>query len=158
MLLAREIDAMFAGNPPAAFWRKDAPVVRLFPNYYEVERAYYESTGVYPIMHVVAIKREILERRPWIARNLFTAFEEAKRRSLLRAAEATASRFPVPWSQHHFEEAQRLFGNDPFAYGIDENRRTLETFVRYAHEQGVTERLLTADELFWPTTAASFRV
>jgi 4,5-dihydroxyphthalate decarboxylase len=158
LLLSGEIAALFAGNPPTAFKQKNSPVVQLFPDYQRVEEAYFLKTGIYPIMHVVAIKRDILTQHPWVARNLYTAFDEAKRRSLLRAAESTASRFPVPWSVHYFERAQTIFGPDPFAYGIEANQTTLDAFVRFAHEQGVTHRLIGVHELFWPTTAASFRV
>jgi 4,5-dihydroxyphthalate decarboxylase len=109
-------------------------------------------------MHVLAIKRPILERNPWVARNLYKAFEEAKQRSYARASEATASRFPIPWGVYYFDRARELFGPDPFPYGIEPNRITLEAFATFAHEQGVAHRRVAVEDLFWNTMAGSFRV
>jgi 4,5-dihydroxyphthalate decarboxylase len=150
MLLSGEIDAVFAGNPPTAFKRQNSPIVRLFPEYQRVEQAYFEATGIHPIMHVVAIKRDVLAANPGLGGDLFAAFDEAKRRGLARAADTADSRFPIPWSAYRFERGQAIFGRDPFAYGIDANRTTLEPFLRFAAEQGVTHRELRVEELFWP--------
>jgi 4,5-dihydroxyphthalate decarboxylase len=158
MLLSGEIAAVFAAHPPAAFEAGDPRVVRLFQDYQAVEQAYFEATAIFPIMHVLAIKRPILERHPWVARNLFKAFEEAKQRSLARAAEFTASRFPIPWGTFYFDRAQELFGPDPFPYGVEPNRVTLEAFTAFAHEQGVAHRRVDIAELFWETMGGSFRI
>jgi 4,5-dihydroxyphthalate decarboxylase len=158
MLLSGEIAAIFAAHPPHAFEHGDPRVVRLFADYQAVEQAYYEATRIFPIMHVLAIKRPILERNPWVARNLYKAFEEAKARSYARAAEATASRFPIPWSVFYFERARELFGPDPFPYGVEPNRVTLEAFAEFAHVQGVAHRRVELSELFWETMGGSFRV
>jgi 4,5-dihydroxyphthalate decarboxylase len=158
MLLSGEISAVIAAHSPRAFELGDPRVVRLFPNYQEVEQAYFASTGIFPMMHIIAIKRELLEREPWVARNLFTAFEEAKRMSLARAREATASRFPIPWSVHYFESAQKIFGEDPFPYGVEPNRTTLEAFVQFEEEQGIAYRHVDIMELFWDTMASAFRI
>jgi 4,5-dihydroxyphthalate decarboxylase len=158
MLLSGEIAAIFSAHPPHAFERGDPRVVRLFADYQAVEQAYYESTRIFPIMHVIAIKRAILEREPWVARNLYNAFEEAKMRSYARAAEATASRFPIPWSVFYFERARELFGPDPLPYGVEANRVTLEAFAKFAHAQGVAHRRVELAELFWESMGDSFRV
>ena len=158
MLLSGEIAAVFAAHPPHAFEHGDPRVVRLFADYQAVEQAYYEKTRVFPIMHVLAIKRPILERNPWVARNLYKAFEEAKARSLARAAEATASRFPIPWGVYYFERAQQLFGPDPFPYGVEANRVTLDAFADFAFAQGVAHRRVELSELFWETMGGSFRI
>ena len=158
MLLSGEIAAVFSAHPPAAFEAGDPRVVRLLKDYQSVEQAYFEATRVFPIMHVLAIKRPILERNPWVARNLFQAFEAAKERSLARAAEATASRFPIPWSFYYFERAQELFGKDPFPYGVEPNRVTLDAFATFAHAQGVAHRRVDLAEPFWETMSGSFRV
>lgn len=159
MLLSGEIAAVFAAHPPAAFEAGDPRIVRLFRDYQPVEQAYFETTGIFPIMHVLAIKRPILERHPWVARNLYKAFEEAKQRSYARASEATASRFPIPWGVYYFERARELFGPDPFPYGIEANSVTLEAFATFASDQGVAHRRVDIGELFWETMAAgSFRV
>ena len=86
------------------------------------------------------------------------AFEEAKRRSIARSIEFTASRFPIPWVSDLASDAHALFGADPFPYGVEPNRTTLEAYLRYAHEQGVCHRLLKPEELFAPQTLASFKV
>jgi 4,5-dihydroxyphthalate decarboxylase len=158
MLLSGEIAAIFSAHPPHAFEHGDPRVVRLFADYQAVEQAYYEATRIFPIMHVVAIKRAILERDPWVARNLYNAFEEAKVRSYARAAEATASRFPIPWSVFYFERARELFGPDPLPYGVEANRITLEAFATFAHAQGVAHRRVGLAELFCETMGDSFRV
>jgi 4,5-dihydroxyphthalate decarboxylase len=158
MLLSGEIAGMLSAHPPHAFETGDSRVVRLIKDYQTVEQTYFEATGVFPIMHVIAIKRPILERNPWVARNLFKAFEEAKQRSLARAAEATASRFPIPWGVYYFERARELFGADPFPYGIEPNRVTLEAFAAFAADQGVAHRRVGLEELFWPTMAGAFRI
>lgn len=158
MLLSGEIAAIFAAHPPTAFEHGDSRIVRLIPDYQRVEEEYFKVTGIFPIMHVLAIKRPILERNPWVARNLYKAFEEAKARSYARASEATASRFPIPWGVYYFDRARELFGSDPFPYGIEPNRVTLEAFATFAHDQGVAHRRVAVDDLFWPTMAGSFRV
>lgn len=152
LLLAGEIDALVAAHPPAGFAGGD--IVRLFPDYQEVERAYWERTGVFPIMHVIALQRAVYDEHPWIAMNLFTAFDEAKRRSQERLRSPNVPHVPLPWAHH----LAGLFGEDPWPYGIEPNRTTLETFLRFTHEQGVTARALDVDELFAPETATAFRV
>ena len=123
-------------------------VARLFEDYMTVEAEYYRTTGIFPIMHVIALKRTALEAHPWIATNLFKAFEEAKRRSVARALEITAPRFPIPWCFEHARQAQTLFGQDYWPYGVEANRTTLDAFLHYAHEQGVCHRRLSPEDLF----------
>jgi 4,5-dihydroxyphthalate decarboxylase len=158
MLLSGEIDAAMAARPPDAFMNNDRRVRRLFANYRQVEQDYYRSTGIFPIMHAVAVRRDVLHHHPWVPRNLFKAFDEAKRRSVARALEGTASFFPIPWGNAFAEETMQLLGKDYFPYGIEENRTTLAAFLRYAHEQGVCRRLLDVDELFPPQLHSTYRV
>ena len=132
--------------------------MRLFDDHRPVEEAYWRETGIFPIMHTIAIRGAILERFPWIAMALLKAFEEAKRGSLARLAEMTASRYPMPWIQNILRDTQALFGPDPWPYGVEANRGTLETFVRYAIEQGICRAPITVDELFPREVGASFRI
>jgi 4,5-dihydroxyphthalate decarboxylase len=148
MLRDGRLDAVLSARPPRCFQEKHPSIRRLFENFLEVEAAYYDETGIFPIMHVIAIRREVLERHPWAAMNLFKAFDEAKNRSLERALDATASRFPIPWSFVHAQRAQSRFGRDYWPYGIDDNRPTLDAFLQYAYEQGVCHRRLAVEELF----------
>jgi 4,5-dihydroxyphthalate decarboxylase len=158
MLLSGEIDAAMAARPPDAFVNSDPRIRRLFPNYRQLEQEYYRSTGIFPIMHAVAVRRDVLHHHPWVPRNLFKAFDEAKRRSIARALEGTASFFPIPWGNAYAEEAMQLLGKDYFPYGIEENRTTLAAFLRYAHEQGICKRLLDVEELFPPQLHSTYRV
>jgi 4,5-dihydroxyphthalate decarboxylase len=158
MLLDGELDAVIAAHPPAEFERAGGRVVRLFSDPRAVEEDYYRGTGVFPIMHVVALRRELLDRHPWLAMNLLSAFEEAKRRSLERALDANAPKFPIPWSPAGAERAVELFGADFWPYGIEPNRRTLEAFLGFCHEQGVCARRLVPEDLFPAQVSERFRV
>ena len=132
--------------------------MRLYPDYRGEEMRYYAATGIYPIMHVIAMRRAVFERYPWVAMNLFKAFEQAKERSLERIRDLTASRIPVPWAAAIAEECGKNFGGDPFPYGLEANRKTLDAFCRFAHDQGVTAKRLTPDDLFPKEVRASVRV
>jgi 4,5-dihydroxyphthalate decarboxylase len=158
MLLSGEIDAAISARVPDAFEKGGGKIARLFPEYRAEEARYHAATGIYPIMHVIAMRRAVFERYPWVAMNLFKAFDEAKRRSLERIRDLTASRIPVPWSAAIADEWSKGFGADPFPYGLEENRKTLAAFCRFAHEQGVTAKQLTPDDLFPKEVRASVRV
>ena len=158
MLLAGELDAVLSARPPRAALDPDAAVTRLFPDAPGVERAYYRKTGIFPIMHVVALRRKILDRHPWVAMNLFKAFEEAKQRSLGRALDVTASYYPLPWAVDYARQSQALFGDDFWPYGIECNRATLESFLHFAYEQGVCHRKLAPEDLFPVEVQSSYRV
>ena len=158
MLVEGEIDAMLSAHAPDCFEHGHPNVVRLFPDYMAVEADYYRATGIFPIMHVMALKRDVVEAHPWIAMSLLKAFEEAKRRSVERALEVTAPRFPIPWCFEHARRAQELFGQDHWPYGVDGNRTTLEAFLGYAHEQGVCHRLLAPEDLFPNSVLSRVRV
>jgi len=154
LLLAGEIDAAISAHPPDAFG--DA-VVRLFPEHEQLERDYYRRTGIFPIMHIVALRRDVFDEHPWVAMELLKAFETAKQRSIARLLEARASRFPLPWGQQRGAEAIELLGK-LWPYGIEPNRKTLEAFLGFCHEQGVCARLLTPEELVPAEVQQEFRV
>jgi len=158
MLLAGDLDAVLSARPPAPIVAGDARVRRLFAEYREVESAYARKTGIFPIMHVIALRREIYERDRWLAMNLFKAFDEARVRSLARASDITASFLPLPWAADELRRARELFGGDPWPYGIEANRTTVDAFLHYAFEQGVCRRLLSAETLFPPEVQTTFRI
>ncbi|HSP50270.1 MAG TPA: ABC transporter substrate-binding protein [Pseudolabrys sp.] len=158
MLLSGEIDAAISARVPEAFTAGAGKIVRLYPDYRGEEMRYYEATGIFPIMHVIAMRRAVFERYPWVAMNLFKAFEQAKERSLERIGDLTASRIPVPWAASIAGEWSKSFGADPFPYGLEANRKTLDAFCRFAHDQGVTAKRLTPDDLFPKEVRASVRV
>jgi 4,5-dihydroxyphthalate decarboxylase len=148
MLLAGDLDAIISAREPGAFLAGDPRVVRLWPDSRPLEEAYFRATGIFPIMHVMVVKSQTLDANPWIAMNLFTAFDAAKKNSLRGLSANTTSRIPVPWSQHFVRETQGLFGEDCWPYGLEPNRRTLEAFLQYCCEQGITGRKLQVHELF----------
>jgi 4,5-dihydroxyphthalate decarboxylase len=158
MLLAGDLDAIISAREPAAFAAGDSRIARLWPDYQPVEEAYFQETGIFPIMHVIVIRNEVLDRHRWVPMNLLSAFEEAKRNSLQRLSSIVRSSIPVPWSQEAYHRARRLFGPNLWPYGVEPNRLVLESFLRYASEQGVTRRILTLDELFPREVTQYFKV
>jgi len=158
MLVAGEIDAVIGARMPLSFVRGDPRVKRLFPDYKAAERAYFEKTGFFPIMHAVAFKRALYEEHPWAAQNLMKALEASKRLALELAYDFNALRYTLPWLIPDLEETMRIMGADPWPYGIDANRAALEAMCQYAQEQGLTERRVAVEELFAPNTRESFHV
>jgi 4,5-dihydroxyphthalate decarboxylase len=155
MLLAGELDAVLSARPPSGLGRG---IRRLFPNHEAAEEAYFRQTGIFPIMHVIVIRADVLARHPWLAMNLYKAFEEAKRRSLERLSDITASHAPLAWIAPYAERMKALFGEDFWPYGLERNRKTLQAFVDFAFEQGVCHRRLALEELFPRQVLTSFKV
>jgi len=151
MLRSGEIDAAISARVPDNG-------ARLFEDHQGLELAYWNKTRIFPIMHVVVLRRTAYERNRWIAMNLVQAFEAAKRRSLARALEVGVSHLPLPWVADHAMRWRDLAGEDFWPYGAEANRATLEAYLQYAFEQGVSHRLLAVDELFAPETLSSFRI
>jgi 4,5-dihydroxyphthalate decarboxylase len=123
-----------------------------------VERDYFRRTGIFPIMHVVVIRRDVYERDRWVAQSLYKAFSAAQRESYADLSETAALKTMLPWLTAHVEEARREMGDDFWPYGLDRNRHTLATFLRYSHEQGLAAQRLTPEELFAPETLESFTI
>ncbi len=158
LLLAGELDGIISAREPVSFLARDRRIARLWPDYRSVEETYYRETGVFPIMHAVVIKNETLARHPWIAMNLFRAFEEAKDNSLRRLSSLVNSRIAIPWSHVAYANAREVFGANLWPYGIEANQRTLEAFLQYCREQGVTERTVGIEELFPREVSKFFKV
>jgi 4,5-dihydroxyphthalate decarboxylase len=155
MLEAGEIDALYSAIVPPSLIKGSARVRRLFENYEAVERDYFRRTSIFPIMHTVVIRRDVYRENPWIARAIYDAFKEAKQRAadLYRMGGAFMhGLFMVPWLTAHLEENRQLMGDDLWPYGLEPNRKALDTFLRYHHEQGCSSRRFTPDELFAPET------
>jgi 4,5-dihydroxyphthalate decarboxylase len=148
LLAAGEIDCAIIARPPDCFRQGHPDVVRLFPDYLKMEETYFAWTKVWPIMHIIALQKRILDDNPWVARNLYNAFLESKRRSVERLLDPAVSRYPLPWLPTYARKMSDLFNGDPFPYGIEENRATLEQFLRYTHEQGIAHRLAKPEEIF----------
>jgi 4,5-dihydroxyphthalate decarboxylase len=158
MLAAGEIDALESPRMPSTLHTDPQRVKRLFEDYVEVERAYYRKTRIFPIMHTVAIRREVYEQNRWIAMSLYKAFAEAQRIAYEELYETAALRTMLPWMIAEIEEVRRDMGHDWWPYGLEPNRMALDTFLRYHHEQGLSKRRLTADELFVPETREAFKI
>jgi 4,5-dihydroxyphthalate decarboxylase len=152
MLERGEVDALYTAHMPSCFARRSPNVRRLFEDSVAVEKAYLRDTGIFPIMHTVVISAAMLERSPWVARSLTKAFEESKRIAYADLFETTALKTMLPWLTASAEEARELGGEDFWPYGFAANERTLDTFLGYSHEQGLTSRRIDARELFAPGT------
>ncbi|HEY8613343.1 MAG TPA: hypothetical protein VIL69_18925, partial [Roseomonas sp.] len=150
--------AVLSARPPAPFTAGDPRIRRLFGDYQAAEADFLRETGIFPIMHVVVLKREVYEKHRWVALNLLKALETAKDRSLARMSDITLSYFPLPWTAERAREARELIGGDGWPYGVEPNRPTLEAFTAWAHEQGVCHRRLTPEEIFAPETRKRFKV
>ena len=158
MLHDGEIDALYTARMPSSFKRNDGKVKRLFENYAEVERTYWRETGIFPIMHTIVMRRDVYEANRWIAQSLTKAFYESQRQTYDDLAETAALKSMLPWLVAHVEEARREMGKDWWPYGLDRNRKTLETFTRYHFEQGLSKRQLSLDELFAPESLEAFKI
>ena len=148
MLAAGEIDCAIIARPPTCFLEGHSDVVRLFPNYLEMEEEYFERTKVWPIMHIIAMQKQILDENPWVARNLFNAFNESKRRSVERMLDPAVSRYPLAWVPSYAARMLDTFGGDPFPFGIDENRPTWEQMLLYTYQQGIAHKHMTPENIF----------
>ena len=147
MLERGEIDALMVPHPPEEALRGDGPVRRLFADPKAEETKYFRKNGYFPIMHVMAFKDEVLNKNPWLASSVTAAFDKAKAVCMEYYDDPNWSRFV--WGRHLFEEERAAFGNDPWPHGIANNRANLERFVGYSLDQGLMEKRLTVEELFF---------
>ncbi len=152
LLASGEIDAAISARPPNSILAGTPGLRPLFPNVQAVEEAYFKRSGIFPIMHVIVVRADVYEANRWIMRNLFDAFEAAKASALQWMADITTSYVPVPWGQDYAKRMNALMFPDGhvWPYGAKPNRTTLEAFLLYCSEQGVTRRHLSLDELFPP--------
>ncbi|WP_326751578.1 ABC transporter substrate-binding protein [Streptomyces hirsutus] len=154
MLAAGELDAVFSASTPSSF-HTSPDVTRLFPDYKAVEADYYRRTGIFPIMHVVAIRRDVVETNPWVPLSLFKAFEQSLALAREDLEYRSSLKLMLPWLAHHLEETVEVMGEDFWKYGVEANCHTLETFLRYSRRQGLAKRKWSPEELFAETTTAA---
>jgi 4,5-dihydroxyphthalate decarboxylase len=154
LLASGEIDAYLGSRKPVQFGT-DPDVVRLLPNHHALERALFERERIFPIMHLVAIRRALYDRHPWIANSLYAAFVESKRIARVRLRYAGSLAAMLPWLQDEVEEIDEVFGGDAFPYGIEPNRPTLEALVQYMVEQHFIPETIPMEKLFVPLPGAS---
>jgi 4,5-dihydroxyphthalate decarboxylase len=158
MLAAGEIDALESPRMPSTLHTAPDKVKRLFESYVEVERAYYRKTKIFPIMHAIAIRREVYEQNPWIAMSLYKAFAQSQKIAYEELYETAALRTMLPWMIAEIEDVRRDMGHDWWPYGYEPNRAVLDTFLRYHHEQGLSKRRLEAKDLFAPESLEAFKI
>lgn len=158
MLEAGEIDAMFSPRAPSCFLRGSRKVRRLFEDTAAAERDYYQRTTVFPIMHVVAIRREVYAANRWVARSLYKGFLEAQQMAYADLRETAGLKIMLPWLIKHVAETEEVMGKDFWSYGLEPNVETISRLLRYHYEQGLSKHRLTPQEIFVPETLESFRI
>ena len=150
MMEAGEIDALFSIYLPKIFLNGSPNCKRLWPNFKEVEKAYYRKTKIFPIMHTIAMRTDVIADYPWAPKALYDALVEARDIAVEGLYDTDALRLALPWLLDHVEEAWSVFGEDFWAYGLEANRPTLTALGRYVFEQGLSPRVVAAEELFMP--------
>lgn len=152
-----DIDATIGADPPDCLGRV-SHIQRLFPDFRNEEKSYFQKTGVFPIMHLVVLRRELYEKHKFVATSLFEALTESKEIARRRMQFTGALRYMLPWISADLDEIRDVFGDDCWPYGVEKNRKTLEALIQFLHEQSMTERTVSVDELFAPVTLTSFRM
>ncbi|HWE21705.1 MAG TPA: ABC transporter substrate-binding protein [Hyphomicrobiaceae bacterium] len=158
MLAEGSIDAFIGPRIPSCFQRGDANVGWLFPDPAAAAADYFTRTGIFPIMHIVGVRRTLVERHPWLPAAVLKAFEQAKAVALARLSDTSATKVTMPFVEEQLRRTRALMGPDFWSYGLTANRTTLETFLHHHHAQGLSSRRLAVEELFDPTTFESFRL
>jgi 4,5-dihydroxyphthalate decarboxylase len=158
MLAAGEIDAIISPRAPSCHARSDARVGWLFDDPAACAADYYRRTRIFPIMHLVGVRRSLADHHPWLPAAVLKAFTHAKSLALAHLADTAASKVMLPFVEEQLARARALLGEDYWPYGLAANRGTLEGFLRHHHAQGLSQRPLTPDELFHPATHETVRV
>ena len=152
MLRDGELDALFTARAPSSFLAGEPHIGRLFPDTRAAEIAYYKKTGLFPIMHLVGIKKSLVKEHPWLATSLYKAFLEAKTLAMIDLLDVNALMVTLPWLSAETHATQAVMGNDFWRYGVDESRHEIDALCQYLHEQGLTDRRVSVEELFVPAT------
>ena len=152
MLRDGELDALFTARAPSSFLNGESHIARLFANTRAAEQAYYKKTGLFPIMHLVGIRKTLAEQYPWLATSVYKAFCEAKALAMINLRDVNALMVTLPWLEAETHETSAIMGDDFWKYGIDENRPDIEALTQYIYEQGLADRKVKVEELFHPST------
>jgi 4,5-dihydroxyphthalate decarboxylase len=153
-----EIDGFIAPRPPAGAAARNPLVGWLFDDPTAAAKDYFRRTGIFPIMHVVGVRRELVQAHPWLAGALLKAFGQAKALALEQLADTSATKVTLPFVEEQLKAARETLGEDFWSYGVPANRRTLEAFVRHHHGQGLSARVVAVEELFHPATYESYSI
>ena len=152
LLLSGEVDAIFHPAEPQAWIDRHPKITRLFPDCRGVERAYFRKTGIFPIMHVVAMRRQLIEAEPSLPKAVFEAYSRSKQLDYEESRKIRWAYSSLPWYGQEFDETVDLMGPNFYSYGIQSNRKAIEAACRYLHRQGLATRELTVEELFIEST------
>ena len=158
MLDAGEIDAFIGPRVPPAFKRGDPNIGWLFPDPVAAAKDYYKRTGIFPIMHLVGVRLALAEQHPWLPGAVLKAFEHAKTIALEKLSDTSSTKVTMPFVEERLMEARALMGQDFWPYGLEASRKTLETFLRHHHAQGLSSRLLKPEDLFHAGTHETFKL
>jgi 4,5-dihydroxyphthalate decarboxylase len=158
MLEAGEIDAFIGPRVPSCFERGHPDIGWLFSDPVAAAKDYYKRTGIFPIMHLVGVRREIVDKQPWLPAAVLKAFERSKAIALDRLADTSSAKVTLPFVEERVMEARALMGRDYWSYGVASNRNTLESFLRQHHREGLSARLVAVEELFHPATFETYKL
>lgn len=158
MLRDGELDALMTARAPSCFHNEAPYVDRMFPNHRDIEKDYYRRTGLYPIMHLIGVRKSLAERHPWLPASVYKAFCRAKAAAMADLRTLAAPGLMLPWTEAETLETMKLMGKDFWRYGVAENKREIETLARYSHAQGLAERLVPIEEMFAPSTYEVSRI
>ena len=157
MLAGGEIDGIITARAPTCFKEGAACVDRLFPDFRSVEEAYFRKTKMFPIMHLLAVRRSLVEQQPWLAASIVKAFYRAKQLAMEEMSDLATLSAMLPWLQDDLRRTQSVMGRDVWPYGVSESRRELDAMVRWSVEQGLSTRRVELEELFAPGTLHGFQ-
>ena len=152
MLFNGELDAIMVPSLFPSLFHPPPHIRRLFQDSPKVEREYYKKTGIFPIMHSIALRQDVWDKHPWIARSLFKGFQRAKEDAYARLIDLSPYKLSLAWFREPVEEQQQILGNDPWPYGLEKNRHVVETLAGYLFEQGLADKKLRMEDLFAPNT------
>jgi 4,5-dihydroxyphthalate decarboxylase len=152
MLRDGELDALFTARAPSSFLKGEPHIARLFANTRAAEQAYYKKTRYFPIMHLIGIRKALVEKYPWLATSVYKAFCEAKALAMINLRDVNALMVTLPWLEAETNETSAIMGDDFWKYGVAENKPEIEALTQYVHEQGLTDRRVKVEELFHPST------
>ena len=158
MLLAGKLDAVMTARAPSCFLDGAPNIDRLFPDHREVEKAYYRKTGLYPIMHLIGIRKALVEQHKWLPASIFKAFVQAKAAAMYDLRTLAAPNLMLPWTEAETLDTMALMGKDFWRYGVNENLREIETLARYSHQQGLAARVVPVVEMFAAPTFEVSRI
>jgi 4,5-dihydroxyphthalate decarboxylase len=152
LLLSGECDALITAITPRSFLEGNPKIKRLFADVHTAEMDYYRKTRLFPIMHVVAIRTDVIKDNPWLAKAVFEMYSKAKQKAYTNLESTTVLRVTLPWVMPELEDTRKLMGKNYWKYGIEANRKELESIMRYVYEQGLVKHRLKFEELFHPST------